>query len=120
MQKIRWDTIRLWWSIYNERKQKLFFQACVDHFSKIPSAEVCEHASANGIEKFLQNYTLLHGVTGRVRLVQAPCQIGRHQSNLCEQHNNEGIAVPIFDHRAIGLVEPLHQTTKRQAQARLH
>ena len=98
--------------IYNERNHEVYFLAFIERFSKFLSVEVCQHANANSIQKFLRNYILLQGVPRRIHFDQARCQIGKQISNFYKQHNINVIAAPINDHRAIGLNERLKQTKK--------
>ena len=100
--------------IYNEKNQEVYFLACIDRFSKFPSAEVFENANADNILKFLQEYVLLHGIPRAIRLDQARCQTGQRIKTFCNQNNIELIEAPIHDHRAIGLVERLIQTIKNR------
>ena len=93
--------------VYNETNQDILFLRFIDRFSRFPSAEVCEHGNANGIEQILQNYILLYDIPRRIRLNQACCQVGSWISNFCEQQNIEIIEEPINDQRAIRLVERL-------------
>ena len=57
--------------VYNEKDQELYLLACIDRFSKFPSAEVFDRANADKILNFLQEYVLLHGVPCSIRLYQA-------------------------------------------------
>ena len=95
-------------------KNKNFFLAFIDRFSKYPTAEVFDRANAQKILKFLQEQVLLHGFPRTVRLDQAQCQIGRQIKAFCNQNNIQLIEGPIHDHRAIGLVESLIQTIKNR------
>ena len=98
--------------IYNEKNQEIYFLACIDLFSKFPTAEVFERLNADNILKFLQEYVLLHGIPRSIRLDQARCQTGQQITAFCSQNNIQLIEAPIHDHRAIGLVERLIQTIK--------
>ena len=64
--------------IYNEKNKEVYFLACIDRFSEFPRAEVFDKANADNSLKFLQEFVLLHGITGSIRLDQARCQTG-HQ-----------------------------------------
>ena len=92
--------------IYNEKNQEVCFLACIDRFSKFPTAEVFDRANMDNILKFLQKYVLLHGIPRLIRLDQARCQTGQQIKLFCK--------APIHDHRAIGLVESLIQTIKNR------
>ena len=48
--------------ICNEKNQEVYFLACIDPFSKFPTAEVFYRANAENNMKFLQEYVLLHGI----------------------------------------------------------
>ena len=98
--------------IYNEKNQEIYFLACIDRFSKFPTAEVFDRANADNILKFFQEYVLLHGIPRAIRLDQARCQTGHQTKAFCSQNNIQLIEAPIHDHRAIGLVERLIQTIK--------
>ena len=100
--------------IYNEKNQEIYFLACIDRFSKFPTAEVFDRANADNILKFLQGYVLLHGIPRTIRLDQAQCQMGQQVKTICNQNYIQLIEAPIHDHRAIGLVERLIQTIKNQ------
>ena len=53
--------------IYNEKNQEVYFLACIDRFSKFPTAEVFDRANADNILKFLQEYVLQHGIPRSIR-----------------------------------------------------
>ena len=90
--------------IYNEKNQEIYFLACIDRFSKFPTAEVFDRANANNILKFLQEYVLLPRT---IRLDQARCQTGQQVKTFCSQNNIQLIEAPLHNHRAICLVERL-------------
>ena len=98
--------------IYNEKNQEVSFLACIDRFSKFPTADVFDRANADNILKFLQEYVLLHGISRSIRLDQARCQTVQQIKAFCNQNNIQLIEAPMHDHRAIGLVEKLIQTIK--------
>ena len=98
--------------IYNEKNQEVYFLACIDRFSKFPTAEVFDRANADKTLKFLQEYVLLHGIPRSIRLNQARCHTGNQIKAFCSQNNIQLIEAPIHDHRAIGLVERLIQAIK--------
>ena len=101
-------------NIYNEKNQEVYFLACIDRFSKFPTAEVFDRANADNILKFLQEHVLLHGIPRSIRLDQARCQTGQQIKAFCSQNKIQIIEAPIHDHRAIGLVERLIQTIKNR------
>ena len=98
----------------NETNQDNHFLACIDRFSKYPAVEVLDKANGPNVIKFLDEYIQIHGVPRNIRLDQARCIIGYTVKNFCKQHNINIITAPANDHRAIGLVERLIQTTKRR------
>ena len=100
--------------IYNEKNQEVHFLAFIDRFSKFPTAEVFDRPNADNILKFLQEYVLLHGLPRSIRLDQARCHTGHEIKAFCSQNNIQLIEALIHDHRAIGLVERLIQTTKNR------
>ena len=100
--------------IYNEKNQEVYFLACIDRFSKFPTAETFDRANADDILIFLQEYVLLHGIPRSIRLDQARCQTGQQIKAFCSQNNIQLIEAPIHDHRAIGLVERLIHTIKNR------
>ena len=100
--------------IYNEKNQEFYFLACIDRFSKFPTAEVFDRGNADNILKFLQEYALLHGIPRSIRLDQARCQTGQQIKAFCNQNNIQLIESPLHDHRATGLVERLIQTIKNR------
>ena len=55
-----------------------------------------------------------HGVPRTIRSDQARCLTGKEFETSCTQNNIELMYAPANDHRAIGLVECLIQTIKRQ------
>ena len=59
--------------IYNEKNQEVSFLACIDRFSKFPTAEVFDKANADNILKFLHEHVLIHGIPRSIRLDQARC-----------------------------------------------
>ena len=63
--------------IYNEKNREVYFLACIDRFSKFPTAGIFDRAKANNILKFPQVYVLLHGIPCSIRLDQARCQTGK-------------------------------------------
>ena len=100
--------------ITNEKDHYIHFLACIDRFSKYPTAEVFDKANGPNAIKFLDENFQRHGVPRNIRLDQARCLIGYEVKNFCKQHNINIITAPANDHRAIGLVEPLIQTIKRR------
>ena len=54
--------------IYNEKNQEVCFLACVDRFSKFPTAKVFDRANSQNILKFVQEYVLFHGILRTMRL----------------------------------------------------
>ena len=100
--------------IYNEKNREIYFLACIDRFSKFPTAEVFDRGNADNILKFFQEYVLLHRIPRAIRLNQARCQTGQQIKAFCSQNNIQLIEAPIHDHRAIGLVERLIQTIKNR------
>ena len=104
--------------IYNEKNQEIYFLACIDRFSKFPTAEVFDRANADIILKFLQEYVLLHGIPRTFRLDQARCQTGQQVKTFFCQNNIQLIEAPIHDSRAIGLVEKAN--TDNQESLSLH
>ena len=53
-----------------------------------------------------------HGIPRSIRLDQAKCLFGNQVKTFCNKNNIDIIEAPVNDHRAIGLVERLIQTTK--------
>ena len=100
--------------VYKEKNQEVYFLACIDQFSKFPTAEVFDRANADNILKFLQGYVLIHGIPRTIRLDQARCQTGQQIKAFSNQNDIQLIEAPIHDHRAIGLVERLIQTIKNR------
>ena len=114
--KVRNEEIQLDFGgpIYNEKNQEVYFLACIDRFSKLPTAEVFDRANADNILKFLQEYVLLHGIPRSIRLDQTRYPTAHQIKAFCSQNNIQLIEAPIHDHRAIGLVERLIQTIKNR------
>ena len=101
-------------NIYNEKNQEVYFLAGIDRFSKFPTAESFDKANAENNLKLFQENFLLHGIHRTIRLDQAQCHIGHQIKAFCNQNNIQLIEAPIYDHRAIGLVERLTQTIKNR------
>ena len=101
--------------IYKEKNQTVYFPACIDRFSKFPTAEVFDRANTDNISKFVQEYIVIRGIPRSIRLDQALCQSGNQIKTFCNQNNIQLIEAPIHDHRAIGLVERLIQTIKNRS-----
>ena len=107
-----------------------YFTTSVDRFSKYPTAEIVNNASATSVIKFLSIYIYIyiyiykyiyiyiyiynHWVPRTVRLDQARCFTGKKFETFFIENNITPIFAPANDHRAIGLVERLVQTTKSQ------
>ena len=100
--------------IYNKKNQEFYFLACIDRFSKFPTAEVFDRANADNILKFIQKYVLLHVIPRSIRLDQALCQNGQQIKAFCNQNIIPLIEAPTHDHRANGLFERLIQTIKNR------
>ena len=100
--------------IINEKGIEQHFITNVDRYSKYPTAEIVNNAPGKNVIKFLNNYIYNHRVPRTIRLDQARCRTGKKFETFC----TEKIITPIYaraiDHRAIGLVERLIQTIKRQ------
>ena len=66
----------------------------MDRFSKFPTAEVFDRATADNILKFLQEYVLLHGIPRTIRSYQVRCQTGQQIKTFCSQNNIQLIEAP--------------------------
>ena len=71
--------------IYNDKNQEVFFPACIDRFSKFPTAEVFDRANTDNILSFVQVYVLLLGIPRSTRLDQARCQSGNQIKAFCSK-----------------------------------
>ena len=102
--------------ILNEKGIEQHFITSIDRYSKYPTAEIVNNASGQNVIKFLNNYIYIyhHGVPRTVRLDQARCFTGKNFETFCTENNITPIYAPANDHRAIGLVERIIQTIKRQ------
>ena len=100
--------------IENQWNQEVYFLACIEQFSKFPTAEVFDRANADNISKFLQKYVLQQGISRSFRLDQARCQTGQQVKAFCNENSRQLNEAPIHDHGAIGLVEGLIQTIKNR------
>ena len=90
------------------------FITSVDRYSKYPTAEIVKNASGTNVIKFLNNYIYSHGVPRTIRLDQARCFTGKMFETFCTENNITPIYAPANEYRAIGLVERIIQTIKRQ------
>ena len=59
-----------------KKNQDIRFLACIDRFSKYPTAEVFDKANSPNVIKFLDEYVQIYGVPRNMRLDQARCLIG--------------------------------------------
>ena len=100
--------------ILNEKGIEQYFITSIDRYSKYTTAEIVKNASGPNVIKFLNNYVYQHGVSRTIRLDQARCFTGKKFQIFCTAKNITPIYAPANDHRAIGLVERVIQTIKRQ------
>ena len=100
--------------ILNEKGIQQYFLTSIDRYFKYPTAEIVNNASGPNVIKFLNNYIYQHGVPRTIRLDQARCFTGKKFETFCTKNNITPIYAPANDHRAIGLVERIIQTIKRQ------
>ena len=100
--------------ILNEKGIEQYFITSIDRYSKYPTVEIVNNASGPNVIKFLNNYIYQHGVPRTIRLDQARCFTGKKFEIFCTENNITPIYAPANDHRAIGLVERIIQTIKRQ------
>ena len=99
-----------------EKGIEQYFLTSTDRYSKYPTAEIVNNASSPNVIKFLNNYIYIfqHGVPRTIRLDQARCFTGKKFETFCTENNITPIYAPANDHRAMGLVERIIQTIKRQ------
>ena len=100
--------------ILNEKGIEHYFFTSIDRYSKYTTAEIVNNASGPNVLKFLNKYINQHGVPRTIRLDQARCFTGKKFETFCTENNITPIYAPANDHRAIGLVERIIQTIKRQ------
>ena len=100
--------------INNEKEHEIYILTCIDRFSKNPSAELVDNASASNIIKFLDNYIPVHGVPRSLRIDQARCLIVNQVKNFCMKNNITLIPAPATDLRAIRIIERLIGTIKQR------
>ena len=100
--------------ILNEKGIEQYFITSIDRYSEYPTAEIVNIASGPNVLKFLNKYIYQHGVPRTIRLDQARCSTGKKFETFCTENNITPIFAPANDHRAIGLVERIIQTIKRQ------
>ena len=100
--------------IINEKGLKKFFITSVDRYSKYPTAEIVNNPSGKNVIKFLIKYIYNYGLTRTIRLDRARCFTGKKIEIFCTENNITPLYAPANDHRAIGLLERLIQTIKRQ------
>ena len=99
--------------ILNEKGIEQYCITSVDRYSKYLTAEIVNNASGTNVIKFLNKYIYNHVVPRTVELDQARCLTGKKFETFCIENNITPIFAP-DDHTAIGLVERLNQTIKRQ------
>ena len=97
-----------------EKGIEQYFITSIDRYSKYSTAEIVNNASGQNVIKFLNNFIYHHGVPRNIRLDQARCFTGKKFETFCTENNFTPIYAPANDHRAIGLVERIIQTIKRQ------
>ena len=100
--------------ILNEKGKEQYFITSIDRYSKYPTAEIVNNALGPNVLKFLNKYIYQHGVPRTIRLDQARCFTGKKFEIFCTEDNITPLYAPANDHRAIGLVERIIQTIKRQ------
>ena len=102
--------------IINEKSTEQYFITSIDRYSKYATAEIVNNASGTNVIKFLNNYIYIynHGVPRTIRLDQAQRFTGKKFETFYTENNITPIYAPASYHRAIGLVEGLIQTIKRQ------
>ena len=100
--------------ILNEKGIEQYFITSLDRYSKYPKAEIINKASGTNVIKFLKKYIYNHGVPRTIRLDQARSFTGKNVERFGTENKITPIYAPANDHRAIGLVERLIQTIKRQ------
>ena len=100
--------------IIDGQGREVYFLACIDRFSKLPTLKLYNNANGPNIEKFLNKYIVQHGVPRNLRIDQARCLKGNKVQQLCAKHNTNIIYAPANGHRPVGLVERLIQTVKRR------
>ena len=100
--------------ILNEKSIEQYFITGIDRYSKYPTTEIVNNASGQNAIKFLINYIYHHGVPRTIRLDQARCFTGKKFETFCTENNITPIYARANDHRAIGLVERIIRTIKRQ------
>ena len=100
--------------ILNEKGIEQYFITSIDRYSNYPTAEIVNNASGPNVIKFLNNYIYQHGVPRTIRLDQARCFTGKKFEIFCNENKITPIYAPAIDHRAIGIVERIIQTIKRQ------
>ena len=100
--------------ILNEKGIEQYFITSIDRYSIYPTAEIVINDSDLNVIRFLNNYIYNHGVSRTIRLGQASCFTGKKIERLCTENNITSIFAPTNGHRAVGLVERLIQTIKRQ------
>ena len=100
--------------IFDEKGYKVYLLAEIDRFSKYPFACIYDKANGPNVLKLLDMYIENHGIPRSVHLDQAKCLDGNQIKTFCNKNNIDQIEAPLNDHRAIGLVERLIQTSKNR------
>ena len=100
--------------IINKKGIEQYFIKGDYRYSKYPTVEIVINASGTNVIKFLNKSMYNHEAPRTIRLGQARSLTGKKFETFCTEKNIERIYAPANDQRAIGLVECLIKTIKRQ------
>ena len=73
--------------IINDQDKYVYFQTCIDRYSKYPTVRIFEKANGANVVKFLRDYAYNHGIPRTIRLDQATCLVGKQTTNYCNENN---------------------------------
>ena len=97
----------------DELNKDAYILVAIDKLSKFPTAKVVSNTTPDIAIKFMQRYISNSGVQRRLRCDQAETFRAKKFQNFCKSNNIKLLFAPVDDHRAIGVVERMIQTIKR-------
>ena len=81
--------------ITSDKDKDIYFLACIDRYSKHPTARIFEHANGTNVVKFLRDYAYTHGIPRTIPLDQATCLVGKQVTNYCNEININILDAPV-------------------------
>ena len=96
--------------IFDEKGAEIYFLTAIDLFSKCPTACIYEKANEPNVLNFLDIYNENYGNPRSIGLDQAKDLVGNQVRTFCNKNN---IGAPVDHRQAIGLVERLIRTIRK-------